>query len=837
MKAKISRGGGFRGALNYVHDKGEAEIVGGNMSGQTPQELAREFGITKKLRPDCKNPVWHCSLALPEGDRLSAQKWDELSADFMREMGMEPDNFLYSVARHSDTDHDHIHIVASRIGLDGTLWHGQKDVFKAIEATQKLEQRHHLTLTPGIDLERKKDRKSLTHGELNMAIRTETKPPRMVCQEAIDAILQTEGVMSAPEFIQRLERLGVRAVPNVASTGTMNGFSFEAEGVSFTGSKLGDGYKWAQLQLKGVEYVQDRDFEELANAKRLAAERAGAGPDAGRNLPAAGPDRTPGAELGAVAELGGRPGERGHAGTGPSFENAPGRAAGAGVLRPGDESPAPELGSDGQGIGRPGDQGHGGQGRRLGQDLAGSGQPGAGLEIDGGQHGGQQQRDAGPAEEAGQRSDGRGQGDAEQRREAGQAGAGGAPERVASAGPDVERGGVRSTSSGGWASRFKQNSAAKRDAAERGLGRESVGQVFRAREKVAESDRVEARTIDPTAYLESHGYAVIKEGRHLSVRMHGDEAYRMTRKDDGHWVTCDRFENGIGDNIALVQELEPGTGFAESVYRLSGAPSVAKATRPAPAPVVRVPPAMPAQNVQDVKRGRAYLFKRGITLETIEQAEKAGMLRYSARGVLFVGRDEAGTAQNIMRRAVDASELVQKRDLFGTDKRHPQMLRGAPETVLIVEGAIDALAAVDIARRAKRPAPTVLVSGGANVKAFLQTPWVQAVLKLAKKVIVAFEREATPEGQAKTDQAHQVQMQRLREVCQAEVTGWKPAEGIKDMAALNLHQVQDDSRQAKSAEYARQIAETMEWRRQNPGWNDRQAESEEQSYTPRGPGG
>ena len=121
-----------------------------------------------------------------------------------------------------------------------------------------------------------------------------------------------------------------------------------------------------------------------------------------------------------------------------------------------------------------------------------------------------------------------------------------------------------------------------------------------------------------------------REGRHLSVRLHGDEVYRVTRKDDGHWVTCDLFENGIGDNIALVQELEPGTGFAEAVYRLSGAPSVARATRPAPAPVVRQPPKMPAQSAADVRRGREYLHARGISLETLEQAEKVGMLRYSA---------------------------------------------------------------------------------------------------------------------------------------------------------------------------------------------------------------
>lgn len=274
----------------------------------------------------------------------------------------------------------------------------------------------------------------------------------------------------------------------------------------------------------------------------------------------------------------------------------------------------------------------------------------------------------------------------------------------------------------------------------------------------------------------------------MSVRVHGDEVYRCTRKDDGHWVTCDRFENGIGDNIALVQDLEPRTGFAEAVYRLSGAPSVARAARPAP--VVRKPPTVPAQSAEDVRRGRTYLQGRGISLETIERAEAAGMLRYSAGGVLFVGCDESGTAQNVMRRAVDASEGVQKRDLAGTDKRHPQMLPGASETVLIVEGGTDALAAHDVARRAGRPAPTVLVSGGANVRSWIETPWVQKLIRAARRVIVAGEREKSPEVQERTDQARQVQMDRLREVCgpAVEVTSWMPPAGVKDMAELNTRQ-------------------------------------------------
>jgi len=67
---------------------------------------------------------------------------------------------------------------------------------------------------------------------------------------------------------------------------------------------------------------------------------------------------------------------------------------------------------------------------------------------------------------------------------------------------------------------------------------------------------------------------VKREGRHLSVRAGGDEAYRVTRQQDGRWLWCDRYGNDGGDNIDLVREIEPGTGYAEAVYRLSGAPTV-----------------------------------------------------------------------------------------------------------------------------------------------------------------------------------------------------------------------------------------------------------------------
>ena len=281
-----------------------------------------------------------------------------------------------------------------------------------------------------------------------------------------------------------------------------------------------------------------------------------------------------------------------------------------------------------------------------------------------------------------------------------------------------------------------------------------------------------------------------REGKSYSVRdSHGDEHYRIDRSAAGHWLWCDKYGNTGGDSIDLVREIEPGTGFAEAVYRLSGAPSVrldARSSRPAP---VRAPLQVPEQAAQDMRRGRAYLQSRGISPETIEQAEKAGMLRYARGGVLFVGRDGSGTVQSATRRATDPADAVQKRDLRGSDKSYPPILPGDPAKVWIVEGGADALALHDIARRSGKQPPTVIVSGGAQVRSFLERAEVQAALRRADRVTVAGENEKTDEAQARADAGHQRQAGRVAEITGREVRRWTPAAAQgKDLADVNLQQ-------------------------------------------------
>lgn len=155
MTPKVIRGAGFRGVLNYIlsnretvdGDDAPPVIIGGNMSSLDARGLAQEFGAARKLRPDAKRPVWHCPLSLPPGENITREKFAAVADDFMKQMGFS-ESHQYVVVLHSEKQHLHAHVVANRIGIDGKLWHGEREAIRAIAACRELESRHGLRAVP-----------------------------------------------------------------------------------------------------------------------------------------------------------------------------------------------------------------------------------------------------------------------------------------------------------------------------------------------------------------------------------------------------------------------------------------------------------------------------------------------------------------------------------------------------------------------------------------------------------------------------------------------------------------------------------------------------------------
>lgn len=253
MKAKISKGAGFRGVVNYLLDKERGEIIGGNMAATTQAGLSAEFGAVRCQRPDIAKPVWHVSLSLPPGDNLSVEQWREVAADFLHKMDVKDNQFC--IVQHRDKAHQHIHIVLNRVTTDGGVWYADRDVYRAIEATRQLEaEKDYLRDTADRDYTDKKFRP--TKKEEGRKAKGQDIPRQQVHDAIRRVIDNAPQKLTTRDFIEKLRAEGIEARPNIASTGRVNGFSFSLGEHKYTGSKVNA--KWAQLQ-KEIDYQPSRD--------------------------------------------------------------------------------------------------------------------------------------------------------------------------------------------------------------------------------------------------------------------------------------------------------------------------------------------------------------------------------------------------------------------------------------------------------------------------------------------------------------------------------------------------------------------------------------------------
>lgn len=248
---KIKRGKQFAGVVLYSlksgsHHKITPYIIGGNMTGSTAAELISEFEGTRLLRPGVAKPVWHNSLRLPKGETLSVRQWAAFADDYMTRMGF-TETHLRCYIMHDDSDGQHIHIIANRINMvGGKLYLGKNENLISTRIISELEKVHKLTQTTSAISSHSQEKRKPSRNELMMAERTTTPCPRSTLQSLIDNALT--GRPDLLTFITMLEKEGVNCKPNIASTGKMNGFSFQYQGIAFKASQLGKKYSWSSLQ-------------------------------------------------------------------------------------------------------------------------------------------------------------------------------------------------------------------------------------------------------------------------------------------------------------------------------------------------------------------------------------------------------------------------------------------------------------------------------------------------------------------------------------------------------------------------------------------------------------
>ena len=259
MKGYVGKSGkSFKNRVKYIL-KDEHDFICSNMISDKDNvsDLTDEFKAVSSFRPDVNKPTFHAFLSVPKGEHLTDQQWQQIAQDYLKEMNIDTEKHQYICVRHKDTDKDHIHIVANRVGLDGSVWHGQRSAFNTIAACERLEVKHGLTITKGLQGQ-KSELSAPTKNEIEQALRTGEKPARIVLQNALQAAMSDKPDLHT--VVERLQAVGISPRFNVATTGNVSGVSFCVRDIAFKGSQLGKKFSWNNIKNR-VIYDKNRDDE------------------------------------------------------------------------------------------------------------------------------------------------------------------------------------------------------------------------------------------------------------------------------------------------------------------------------------------------------------------------------------------------------------------------------------------------------------------------------------------------------------------------------------------------------------------------------------------------
>ncbi len=148
MIGKIIYGETCTGTLNYVFGKEGMQVLGyGNTFSQSISP--KFFGSVLHFqgqRNATKNRYAHINLNLPHGEHLDNKTFLKISEEYMENMGygQQP----YVVVRHTDTEHEHVHIVTTNVKEDGKVLGIFNSHRKSMATRQYLEKKYGLIPAP-----------------------------------------------------------------------------------------------------------------------------------------------------------------------------------------------------------------------------------------------------------------------------------------------------------------------------------------------------------------------------------------------------------------------------------------------------------------------------------------------------------------------------------------------------------------------------------------------------------------------------------------------------------------------------------------------------------------
>lgn len=228
MIAKLNKGTGFGGLVNYANDIKQKDtniIASAGVSLTNNKTIATSFKLQACGNPKVKKYVGHAMLCFSPKDKplLTDAFVEKIAKDYLQRMGIINTQFV--IFRHHDQPHDHVHIVYNRVDNDGKEITTDTNFRKSVAITQALTREYGLTFGRGksnVRRDRLKGKDAVKYRIYDIATK----------------LLLGNDYVSLKQFARDLAERGITLTERKDNNGKTIGLIFTMDGMSFAGSKI-----------------------------------------------------------------------------------------------------------------------------------------------------------------------------------------------------------------------------------------------------------------------------------------------------------------------------------------------------------------------------------------------------------------------------------------------------------------------------------------------------------------------------------------------------------------------------------------------------------------------
>ncbi|MCW0483828.1 relaxase/mobilization nuclease domain-containing protein [Gaoshiqia sediminis] len=249
MMAKIVKGQGFRGVVNYVLDQSKgAEILDSQgVRLKNAGSIIDSFVFQSEMNARIKKPVGHISLDFSAQDlgKLNNSLMVKISQEYMNLMGIS--NTQYILCRHFDKEHPHVHLVFNRVDNDGKTISDRNDRYRSGKICKELTQKHGLYFARGKE-------------KVKAYRLREPDKTKYEIYESLKAILPT--CHNWDQIIAGLKEQGIGVTFKFkGKTNEIQGVVFDKNGYSFNGSKVDRQFSFSKITFQLKRNISEQVYQ------------------------------------------------------------------------------------------------------------------------------------------------------------------------------------------------------------------------------------------------------------------------------------------------------------------------------------------------------------------------------------------------------------------------------------------------------------------------------------------------------------------------------------------------------------------------------------------------